>query len=108
MTELKTLIIINYKSNCRCTSGRNLEKTFYFHPTTQEKDVDADDDAVQMFNSDKLTEDDILYAQPTTIEGKNRNTLLFVHQSVEQLAILKRYFMYQVSESNLFLSTRSE
>ena len=81
---------------------------FYFHPATQEKDIDADDDATQMFNSDEITEDDILYAQPTTFEGEKGNTLLFVHQSVEQLAILKRYFMYQVSESNLFLSTKSE
>ena len=81
---------------------------FYFHPATQEKDIDADDDAAQMFNSDEITEDDILYAQPTTFEGENGNTLLFVHQSVEQLSIVKRYFMYQVSESNLFLSTRSE
>ena len=62
---------------------------FYFRPATQEKDVDADNDAVQMFNSDEMTEDDILYAQPTTFEGKNRNTLLFVHQSVEQLEILE-------------------
>ena len=81
---------------------------FYFRPTTQQKDIDADDDAVQMFNSDEITEDDILYAQPTTFEGEKGNTLLFVHQSVEQLEILKRYFMYQVSESNLFLSTKSE
>ena len=81
---------------------------FYFPPTTQEKDIDADDDATQMFNSDEITEDDILYAKPTTFEGENGNTLLFVHQSVEQLSILKRYFMYQVSESDLFLSTRNE
>ena len=81
---------------------------FYFRPATQEKDIDANDDAAQLFNSDKITEDDILYAQPTTFEGEKGNTLLFVHQSVEQLSILKRYFMYQVSESNLFLSTKSE
>ena len=81
---------------------------FYFCPATQEKDKDADDNAAQMFNSDEITEDDILYAQPTTFEGEKGNTLLFVHQSVEQLAILKKYFMYQVSESNLFLSTKSE
>ena len=81
---------------------------FYFCPTTQEKDIDADDDAAQMFNSNKITEDDILYAQPTTLEGEKGKTLLFVHQSVEQLSILKRYFMYEVSESNLFLSTKSE
>ena len=81
---------------------------FYVRPATQEKDIDADDDAGQMFNSDEITEDDILYAQPTTFEGEKGNTLLFVHQSVEQLEILKRYLMYRVSESNLFLSTRSE
>ena len=81
---------------------------FYFCPATQEKDIDADDNAAQMFNSAKITEDDILYAQPTTFKGENGNTLLFVHQSVEQLSTLKRYFMYQISESNLFLSTRSE
>ena len=81
---------------------------FYFRPTTQEKDIDADDDAAQMFNCDEITEDDILYAQPTTFEGEKGITLLFVHQSVEQLEILKRYLRYQVSGSNLFLSTRSE
>ena len=81
---------------------------FYFYPTTQEKDIDADDNAAQRFNSNEITEDGILYAQPTTFEGENGNTLLFVHQSVEQLSILKRYFMYEVSESNLFLSTKSE
>ena len=81
---------------------------FYFRPATQEKDINADDDAMQMFNSDEITEDDISYAQPTTFEGEKGNTLLFVHQSVEKLEILKRYFMYQVSENNLFLSTKSE
>ena len=60
---------------------------FYFRPTTQEKDIDANDNAAQMFNSGEITEDDTLYAQPTTFEGENGNTLLFVHQSVEQLSI---------------------
>ena len=63
---------------------------FYFHPATQEKDVESDDDTTEMFSVDEIAEDDILYRQPTTFEGKKGNTLLFVHQSVEQLAILKR------------------
>ena len=63
---------------------------FYIHPATQEKDVESDDDSTEMFSFDEMAEDDILYGQPTTFEGKSGNTLLFVHQSVEQLAILKR------------------
>ena len=47
-----------------------------------------------MFSVDAIAEDDILYGQPTTFEGEKGNTLLFVHQSVEQLAILKRYWRY--------------
>ena len=39
---------------------------------------------------DEVTDDDILYSQPTTFEGSQAHTLCFVHQSVEQLAILKR------------------
>ena len=63
---------------------------FYFRPATQEKDVESDDDTMEMFSVDEIAEDDILYGQPTTFEGEKGNTLLFVHQSVEQLAILKR------------------
>ena len=64
---------------------------FYFRPATQEKDVESDDDdSTEMFSFDEMAEDDILYGQPTTFEGESGNTLLFVHQSVEQLAILKR------------------
>ena len=67
---------------------------FYFHPATQEKDVESDDDNREMFSVDEIAEDDILYSRPTMFEGESRNTLLFVHQSVEQLAILKRYCRY--------------
>ena len=68
---------------------------FYFRPTTQEKDVESDDDNNrEMFSVDEIAEDDILYSQPTTFKGESGNTLLFVHQSVEQLAILKRYCRY--------------
>ena len=63
---------------------------FYFRPATQEKDVESDDDTTEMFSVDEMAEDDILYGQPTTFEGESGNTLRFVHQSVEQLAILKR------------------
>ena len=55
----------------------------------QEKDIDSKDDAMEMFSVNEIAEDDILYGQLTTFEGENRNTLLFVYQSVEQLAILK-------------------
>ena len=67
---------------------------FYFRPATQEKDVESDDDNREMFSVDEIAEDDILYSQPTTFEGESGNTLLFVHQSVEQLAILKKYCRY--------------
>ena len=63
---------------------------FFFRPATQDHDViDADNDS-EMYSQDEIAEDDILYAQPTTYEGDSGNTLLFVHQSTEQLAILKR------------------
>ena len=40
---------------------------------------------------DEVTDNDILYSQPTMFEGSQVHTLCFVHQSVEQLPILKRY-----------------
>ena len=53
-------------------------------------DLNSDDDTIGNFADEDLSEDDILYNQPTTFEGDQGNTLLFVHQSVEQLAVLKR------------------
>ena len=63
---------------------------FFFRPATQDHDVIDADNESEMYNQDEIAEDDILYAQPTTYEGDSGNTLLFVHQSTEQLAILKR------------------
>lgn len=77
----------------------------YFRPATQEKDIDSDDDAAKMFSAEEMTEDDILYAQPTTFEGERGNTLLFVHQSIEQLSILKRYSTLKCTENIVLLST---
>ena len=66
------------------------ERFFLFPSSNSKKDVESDDDTTEMFSVDEIAEDDILYGQPTTFEGEKGNTLLFVHQSVEQLAILKR------------------
>ena len=63
---------------------------FYFCPATQMTDLNSDDDTTGNFADEDLSEDDILYNQLTTFEGDQGNTLLFVHQSVEQLAVLKR------------------
>ena len=63
---------------------------FYFRPATQDHDVIDTEDNGNMYSDDEIDEDDILYGQPTTYEGDSGNTLLFVHQSTEQLAILKR------------------
>ena len=53
-------------------------------------DLNSDDNTAGNFADEDLSQDDILYNQLTTFEGDQGNTLLFVHQSVEQLAVLKR------------------
>ena len=53
-------------------------------------DLNSNDDTAGNFADEDLSEDDILYNQLTIFEGDQGNTLLFVHQSVEQLAVLKR------------------
>ena len=71
---------------------RKLSKDlFFFRPTTQEKEVINSDENDVILCDDDMTDDDILYSQPTTYEGSQWHTLCFVHQSVEQLAILKRF-----------------
>ena len=62
---------------------------FYFWPATQEEEVvqdDADDGQYMV----EEAEDDILYAEGGYSSADNMTTLLFIHQSVEQLQILKR------------------
>ena len=61
----------------------------YFRPTTQEEEVlgngvNEGDYIVQE------EEDDILYAEGVQSAVDDTNTLLFIHQSAEQLHILKR------------------
>ena len=68
----------------------NRDDFFFFRPATQEHDVIDDEENDGTYDQDEIAEDDILYGQPTTYEGNSGNTLLFVHQSTEQLAILKR------------------
>jgi len=67
---------------------------FYFRPAIQITDVNSDDNNTGIDMDEELSEDDILYNQPTTFEGDKGNTVLFVHQSVEQLAILKRLKLF--------------
>ena len=66
---------------------------FFFRPATQDYDVIEGDES-ETYSQDEIAEDNILYAQPSTYRSDAGNTLLFVHQSLEQLAILKRYEMY--------------
>ena len=64
------------------------EDFVFFRPSTQEQDIiDEDDVAVQ--DSD-FEEDDILYSCGHDIVGPQPSSLLFIHQSFDQLQILKR------------------
>ena len=63
---------------------------FYFRPATQEKELITSENDIVLCE-DEVIDDDILYSQPTMYEGNQAHTLCFIHQSVEQLAILKRY-----------------
>ena len=61
----------------------------YFRPAAQEEEVLTDDlDNGEYFVEEG--EDDILYVEGVDSITDNMNTLLFIHQSVEQLHILKR------------------
>ena len=68
------------------THGTDL---LYFWPATQEEEVLTDDPD----NGEYIVEegeDDILYAEGVDSIADDTNTLLFIHQSAEQLHILKR------------------
>ena len=68
------------------THGSDL---LYFRPATQEEEVLTDD----IDEGDYIVqeeEDDILYAEGVQSAADDMNTLLFIHQSAEQLHILKR------------------
>ena len=61
----------------------------YFRPAAQEEEVLTDDpDNGEYFVEEG--EDDILYVEGVDSITDDMNTLLFIHQSVEQLHILKR------------------
>ena len=70
----------------RQTCGADL---LYFQPATQEEEV-------LTYNPDngeyivEEGEDDILYVEGVDSIADDTNTLLFIHQSAEQLHILKR------------------
>ena len=68
------------------THGTDL---LYFWPATQEEEVLTDnlDDGEYIVEQG---EDDILYAEGVDSIADDMNTLLFIHQSAEQLHILKR------------------
>ena len=68
------------------THGADL---LYFRPATQEEEVlteDPDDGEYIVEEG----EDDILYAEGVDAITDDTNTLLFIHQSAEQLHVLKR------------------
>lgn len=50
---------------------------------------EVSDEDYESFQNDNVDEDDILYSCPR--EGYQPCSLLFIHQSHEQLQILKRY-----------------
>ena len=61
---------------------------FYFRPTTQEREVE--DDGEHPTNVTPSEEDDILYTKGEEAVMDDATTLLFIHQSEQQLQILKR------------------
>ena len=70
----------------RETHGADL---LYFRPAAQEEEMlteDPDDGEYIVEEG----EDDILYAEGVDSIADDTNTLLFIHQSAEQLHILKR------------------
>ena len=68
------------------THGADL---LYFRPATQEEEVLTDDPDDGEYIVEE-GEDNILYAEGVDAIADNTNTLLFIHQSAEQLHVLKR------------------
>ena len=73
----------------------------YFRPATQGKEVEEDDtDQPEYMGS--CEEDDILYTGGAETVVEDATTLLFIHQSEQQLEILKRW-----PKANLKKSTKN-
>ena len=68
------------------THGANL---LYFRPATQEEEVLTEDPDSGEYIVEE-GEDDILYAEGVDAIADDMNTLRFIHQSAEQLHVLKR------------------
>ena len=62
---------------------------FYFRPATQEREVE-EDDGKHPDNVTPSEEDYILYTEGEEAVMDDVTTLLFIHQSEQQLQILKR------------------
>ena len=62
---------------------------FYFRLATQEREVE-EDDGEHPDNVAPSEEDDILYTEGEEVVVDDATTLLFIHQSEQQLQILKR------------------
>ena len=62
---------------------------FYFRPVTQEREVE-EDNGEHPDNVAPSEEDDILYTEGEQVVVDDVTTLLFIHQSEQQLQILKR------------------
>ena len=62
---------------------------FYFRPATQEREVE-EDNGKHPDNIAPSEEDDILYTEGEQAVMGDATTLLFIHQSKQQLQILKR------------------
>ena len=62
---------------------------FYFQLATQEREVE-EDDGEHPDNIALSEEDDILYTKGEQAVVDDATTLLFIHQSEQQLQILKR------------------
>ena len=74
---------------------------FYFRPATLENETtNADSDVV--FPNGMEDEDDILYLCPDNSDHHEPSSLLFIHQSYDQLQILKWYrsitFLFQFTK----------
>ena len=61
----------------------------YFRPATQDREVEEDDTEQPEYMA-SCEEDDILYAGGAETSVDDATTLLFIHQSEQQLEILKR------------------
>ena len=65
-------------------------KFFYFRPATHETEVEEDDYEPPDYGAPS-EEDDILYTEGGEVVVDDATTLLFIHQSEQQLQILKRW-----------------